>query len=231
MFERPHHRRIAKVLNALNVDLLSETRCYFAGGTAIVLLLEEYRQSLDIDFLCASNEGYRRLRNTVSPHSLGALLNTPINYFRDVRTDRYGIRTVLDVDGIPIKIELVSEGRIALQGGPHPVLRVPTLAREDMYAEKLLANADRGLDASTLSRDIIDLAMMIGHWGAIPNGAWEKAKMAYGDHVVNAFETASERICDRTYLGQCLQRMGMEIGLVERIPALLGYSPDTGQKV
>jgi len=229
MFERPHHQRIAKVLHALNADLLGETRCYFGGGTAIVLLLSEYRQSLDIDFLCASNTGYRLLRNTVSPHSLGALLNTPIKHLREVRADRYGIRTVLEVDGAPIKIELVSEGRIALHGSVHPVLRVPTLAREDMYAEKLLANADRGLDKSTLSRDIIDLAMMIERWGAIPDAAWEKAKMAYGDHVVQAFETTSKLMCEHAYLSQCLQRMDMDAALVERIPALLGHSNTTGK--
>jgi len=224
MFERPHHQRIAKVLHALNADLLVETQCYFGGGTAIVLLLSEYRQSLDIDFLCASNIGYRLLRNTISQYSLGALLNTPIKHLREVRADRYGIRTVLEVDGVPIKLELVSEGRIALNGGVHPALRVPTLAREDMYAEKLLANADRGLDKSTLSRDIIDLAMMIGQWGAIPRAAWDKAKMAYGDHVAQAFETTSRLMCERAYLRQCLQRMDMNLSLAERIPALLGYS-------
>jgi len=129
------------VLHALNADILGQTRCYFGGGTAIVLLLSEYRQSL-----------------------------------------------------------------------------------EDMYAEKLLANADRGLDTSTLSRDIIDLAMMIGHWGAIPDAAWEKAKMAYGNHVVRAFETTSRLVCDRAYLSQCLHRLDMDIDLAERIPVLLGQS-------
>jgi len=63
---------------------------------------------------------------------------------------------------------------------------------------------------------------MIGRWGAIPDMAWEKAKMAYGDHVVRAFETTSRRVCDRAYLSQCLQRMDMDVNLTERIPVLLG---------
>ena len=37
MFERPHHRRIARVLSALNGDLLRETQCLFGGGTEIAL--------------------------------------------------------------------------------------------------------------------------------------------------------------------------------------------------
>ncbi|RJG02238.1 nucleotidyl transferase AbiEii/AbiGii toxin family protein [Noviherbaspirillum sedimenti] len=116
MFKRPHHQRVAKVLHAFNRDLLQEAECYFGGGTAIVLSLDEYRESVDIDFLCASNDGYRLLRNTVS-QDLGQLLTEPIKHLREVRADRYGIRTVLEVDGIPIKVEMVSEGRIAIEGG------------------------------------------------------------------------------------------------------------------
>lgn len=33
---------------------------------------------------------------------------------RQVRTDRYGIRTILEVDGTPIKVEFVREDRIQL---------------------------------------------------------------------------------------------------------------------
>ena len=115
MFNRPHHQRIAKVLKAFNCDLLQEAECYFAGGTAIVLSLNEYRESLDIDFLCASNQGYRLLRNTVTSE-LNTLLNTPVKHLREVRADRYGIRTVLEVANIAIRVEVVSEARISIHG-------------------------------------------------------------------------------------------------------------------
>lgn len=224
MFDRPHHQRIAKVLHTLNSDLLSEAKCYFGGGTAIVLSLAEYRESFDIDFLCASNEGYRLLRNTVSQNGLGPLLKEPVKHLREVRADRYGIRTVLEVDGVPVKIEMVSEARIEIHGSLDPIFHVPTLSREDMYAEKLLANADRGLDKSTMSRDIIDLAMMIDHWGGIPEQAWMKAREAYGEHVVKAYHSSCELVCDQTYLTNCLRKMHMDEGLLDRIPVVLGYS-------
>ena len=35
MFTRPHHQRIAKVLESLDTDLLKQHNCLFAGGTAI----------------------------------------------------------------------------------------------------------------------------------------------------------------------------------------------------
>lgn len=39
-----------KILQALNSDLLLQAKCYFAGGTAIVLSLAEYRESIDVIF-------------------------------------------------------------------------------------------------------------------------------------------------------------------------------------
>lgn len=62
-FIRPHHQKIASILQVLNADVLRQHQCYFAGGTAIALLYGEYRESVDIDFLVSSREGYRALRS------------------------------------------------------------------------------------------------------------------------------------------------------------------------
>jgi hypothetical protein len=69
---------------------------------------------------------------------------------------------MLDVQGTQIKQEIVSEGRIELEtpGPEDRVCGVATLTRLDMATSKLLANADRWADDATLSRDLIDLAMM-----------------------------------------------------------------------
>lgn len=225
MFDRPHHQRIIKLLHAFNSDALRQTQCYFGGGTAIALSLAEYRESRDIDFLCASNEGFRFLRNAISPNSLGSLVSEPLKLRREVRADMYGIRTVVEVEGEAIKVEIVSEGRIALTGSLDPIFGVPTLSREDMYAEKLLANADRGLEKAQTSRDIIDLAMMIDHWGAIPDQAWNKVKHAYGDHAVKAFKDSVKLVSDRDYLKHCLRSMHMEEKMLDRITAILGCTP------
>lgn len=60
------------------------------------------------------------------------------------------------------------EGRISISGALDPQLGVPVLDRVDMYAEKLLANADRALNRSQMGRDLIDLAMMIKAWARYP---------------------------------------------------------------
>lgn len=234
MFDRPHHQRIAKFLACLDAQFLARSGCYFGGGTAIALSLGEYRESVDVDFLCSSMDGYRALRNTITNASLGRILSGPVELAREVRADRYGIRTFVRVDGVPIKFEIVSEGRIDISGSMNLLFGVPTLSREDMYAEKLLANADRCGDLSVLSRDAIDLAMLIEHWGAIPEEAWVKARRPYGESIDAAYSKATELVSDADYLASCLKKMHMEPALLERIPQLLrssmptsksGYSP------
>jgi hypothetical protein len=210
MFKRPHHQRIQELLRAFNSHLLQETECFFAGGTAIVLLLDEYRESVDVDFLCSSKEGYKKLRNSITDDTLGDLLLQPVKHLRDVRADRDGIRTFLEIDGVPIKVEIVFEACIELSGMPSLQLPVPVLSIEDLYAEKLLANTDRGLDRSTFSRDLIDLVMLIKHQGPIPEIAWEKVESAYGNIVFSTLQKTTEMLRDATYVQKCLEKLDMD---------------------
>lgn len=132
MFERPHHQKVAKLLRSMDGELLTQAKCYFGGGTAITLKLGEYRESADIDFLCSDKDGYRLLRNAITPPTLGAVLRSPVKHLRDVRTQRDKISTFLEVDGVPVRVEFVLEGRIAIDGALDPDLGVPVLARDDM---------------------------------------------------------------------------------------------------
>lgn len=160
-FERAHHRVVLAALRSLNGDFLNEARCFFGGGTQFAMAFGEYRESRDIDFLCSSREGFRLMREQVTQNSLGRLARRSLTLAREVRADRDGIRTFIDVDGIRIKFEILLEARIDLAGERDSVLQVPVLDIECAIAEKLLANADRGLDESTLSRDLVDLAFAI----------------------------------------------------------------------
>lgn len=220
MFERAHHNRIFRALHLLNAPLLQATSTYFAGGTAIVLLCKEYRESVDMDFLCADPLGYRQLRHVVTDRNLGSILTQPVDVI-NFSADDYGIRCFLMIDEQPIKFEIVKEDRITLSGSTENSFPVPVLSRADMYTEKLLANADRGLDTSTLSRDMIDLAMMIMQWGDIPAEALEKATAArgYGSAITRSFNAAwclmNQR--DQAHLRKSLDRMSMDEELCLRI--------------
>lgn len=222
-FRRPHHNAVLTVLNSLDGELLKRAECFFGGETAIVLSLDEYRESVDIDFLCWSQEGYRMLREAVwTREFLGLAKSTGksigrVSTLRDMRADQYGIRTFVQVDDTRIKFEIVREGRIDLSGQMDERYGVPVLSRSDMFAEKLLANADRWPDKAVYSRDIIDLSMMIAAWGDVPAAAWQKARDAYGETVTSAYSRAVALIQDREWLHTCMDGMQMDRQLASRI--------------
>lgn len=225
LFRRQHHNDILRALRGLNGSLLLDAECYFGGGTAIVLNLDEYRESLDIDFLCASQQGYRKLRQALwGRYDLAGVLlpETELKTLRDIRTDQYGIRTLIGVGDVTIKFEIVREARIQLAGKMDDRFGVPVLTRDCMYAEKLLANADRWADKAVLNRDILDLSMMISRWGQIPGNAWAIAEGAYGDTVRKAYDDAVARIRNTEWLQKCMAGMAMEPELKDEILAQHG---------
>lgn len=230
MFERPHHRRIATILEGLDADVLAANDCLFGGGTAMALRYGEYRESVDIDFLVSKVEGYRHLRQRLTGQDgMRALTRAghALTQTRDVRADQYGIRTMLQVDGVDIKFEIMLEGRIDLEA-PGPDDRqcgVATLTPLDMATSTLLANSDRWRDDAAMSRDVIDLAMMAPP-KAVMKQALAKAQGAYGDSVAADLASAVEDLRARPHrLDHCMQAMAMttvsKAALWARIKALV----------
>lgn len=215
MFERPHHRDVALVLQALDPLALSKRHCYFGGGTAMALRYGEYRESVDIDFVVSDLAGYRELRELLA----GARRSLPITregmeieLARDVRADQYGIRTQVRASSATIKFEIVLEGRIALAlpGGDDRICGIQTLAPIDLAAEKLLANADRWADDSVQSRDVIDLAMMRAGRRLLED-ACRKAEVAYGDSVRSSLSRAVDALQSRHgRLEACMTALGID---------------------
>ena len=192
--------------------LLKRSGCYFGGGTQVALAFGEFRESRDIDFLCSSRAGFRLLRETVTETSLGALLDKPLPLAREVRTDRDGIRTFIVADEQKIKFEIVLEARIELSGALDRKLGVPALDIDCMVAEKLLANSDRGLDASTNSRDLIDLAFIVAARGAaVLAPGMHMAESAYGTAVRRQLGLVLAKFAsEQQYAAQCARSLGIE---------------------
>lgn len=189
---------VLKALRTLDAGFLARAECFFGGGTRIVLALGEYRESADIDFLCADRAGYRALRATVGERSLGRIAKPGLKLSREVIADRYGIRTFLDVGGEKLKLEIILEGRIGLSGGAEDGLPVPALDAASCCAEKFLANADRWSDESVLGRDAIDLAFMAARWGREPLRAGAAtATEAYGKVVASDAKRAATKMLER----------------------------------
>lgn len=194
MARRPENARALALLETVDADLFRDARCWFAGGTAISLRCDEFRVSRDIDFLCSSREGYRRLRQRVFDQGERGLFRREVAIAREFRADRYGIRFAVEVEGVPLKVEIVSEGRIDLEGIEDPTLPVPRLSDEDLVGEKFLANQDRYLDDAALGRDAFDLILLEHTLGRLPESALEKARAAYGSSVDVAWNKALERM-------------------------------------
>lgn len=213
MFERVHHQRIAAILQRLDSGMLLKNRCLFGGGTAIALAHGEFRESLDIDFICSSVDGYRELRQLFNAQDQTWLFKQPVQIVREPRADQYGIRLAAAVDAVPVKIEIVFEGRIALKD-PLPADRIEgvwTLCAEDLVATKLMANADRYADDSVMGRDLIDLAMLSPNGSLNPDGV-AKARRAYGESIDKAFVRGKELLLDREgRLVKCMKAMQMKL--------------------
>ena len=103
----------------------------------------------------------------------------------DIRSDQYGMRTRVFVEGKPIKFEIVLEGRIGLAkpGKKDRTLGVASLTKLDMAASKLLANSDRGLDMGMHCRDVKDLAMLSLSKSEFAE-ATTKGEAAYGEAIL-----------------------------------------------
>ena len=217
MFKRPLHQRIAQVLSALDGNLLKNHGCLFGGGTVIALRFGEYRESVDIDFLISDLSGYRSLRQLLAgADNINAILlpaQTHLLQTGTIRADQYGIRTMLTIDGQPVKFEIVLEGRIKLATptAKDSLCGVTTLTVLDMVTTKLLANADRWADDGVFSRDLIDLAMMQPGLPLLRK-ALAKAEGAYGEAIRTDLEKAIQRLQDRQgWLEHCMQAMAMTI--------------------
>lgn len=213
MFNHPLHNQVLTILRLLNADFLEACGVYFGGGTLLALSYGEYRLSRDIDFLCCYGADFSRLRTAIYDQGLDALFQ-PLwrNSFqvpRELRTDRDGIRFSIAIADLILKFEIVAEGRISLEPPIYPPWSpVPCLSEADQVAEKLLANGDRWADASTDSRDLIDLAMLKLNVG-ISETAIAKAESAYRSidplkrSILN-FQAKPE------YRRRCYERLGIQ---------------------
>lgn len=212
MFSRPHHRRLAAILQALDADLLASAGCYFGGGTAIALRHGEYRESVDLDFLVSDTDGYQRLRELVrGVHGINALTRQPLTVVRGPLVDQYGIRAVIGDGREPVKFEIVSEGRINLETPQRgdDICGVATLTDLDMATSKLLANSDRWADRATHSRDLIDLAMMDPS-DKLLTKAISKAEGAYRSSIITDLDKAISFFRENPHrLDECMRALRM----------------------
>lgn len=235
MFERPHHRRIERVLQLLRTAFLRQSGAYFGGGTSIALQIREYRESVDVDFLCNDAEGYRNIHTAVfdAGHH-GICLPEAVLAGELIRT-RDAVRFFIDLqDGErPVKCEIVREGYLPpFQSGPE-VAGVTALRPEDLIATKLLANADRGLDRALRFRDLFDLVMAGLEWPREAAVAMVKATQAYGESAKSALEKVTDLLREQPELRlEAYERLAISTEARKAIDEVVaGSPPGTASKI
>jgi len=187
-----HHQIIKSALNNFNADFFREHEIFFGGGTRIALEIDEYRESIDIDFLCKDKESYRAVRVETSSHSLGNLVLNEFVYDREIRFDRDAVRTFINVDGTSIKVEFVSCDNYTLSSISDELFPVPYLDRDSCFYTKLLANSDRFLKPPY--KDIFDILAMYDRWGDITDNSMRMAASHYGEK--NIIEALNKSLID-----------------------------------
>lgn len=218
----PFHRMILEVFEAMDPDFLLDAECYFAGGGPIAMMCGEFRESRRMDFLCASRAGFRKVREAVSESSLGGLMRRQLPLARELRADRGGISAFFRMRQAPLKLAIALESRVDLKGHLDGGLGVPVLDLESLAAEKLMANADRGLDESTRMRDLIDLAFLAERFGleAIEAGM-RLAEPAYGSILARHLDLVLRKLEEQRGL---LALNAESIGVTGREPLRRGLA-------
>lgn len=221
-FRLDHHNKILIILESLNSELFTKGSAYFGGGTLIALDFDEYRWSKDVDFICpAASSGYRDLRNVVFEGGYQALFQDLSQiHIGSGTANQYGIRMLVTVDNVPIKVEIIAEANIELDPPRYPTWSpVACLSLNDCFASKLLANVDRYMDGGIESRDLIDLAVLRLH-SPIPQAALDKAEKAYGAVVIKALRKSIEHFQDRPeYRERCFA--GLQIAVQAQISKIM----------
>ena len=85
MYRIARHNAIHKTLLQFDKAFLLDNKVLFGGDTRIAMELDEFRESVDIDFVCPSIESYRAVRSAVSSSSFGDLVNDELELIRGSR--------------------------------------------------------------------------------------------------------------------------------------------------
>lgn len=158
---REHHRKILHALQFIDKEFLIKNHIYFAGGTLISLLNNEFRVSTDIYFITSSDEGYKAIRSLLNKDgNLDNLFKKQLLIDNNIRKDQYAIRTKIIVDDTQIKFEILKDKTINIDNYTLNFNGIPCCTEETLIKLKILANSDRAGIISQQGKDIIDLSIL-----------------------------------------------------------------------
>jgi hypothetical protein len=240
MYQFPWHDSIAAILEQLPAQTLLDQKCFFGGGTALVLQAAkghwpmggEYRRSEDIDFLC-TNDAFRQIGRLVRTGGIEVgiknLIGNDLKLAREPRIDNYGIRMGIVVPGIknPIRLEFVCDGDLPFHTPGDVIHGITCLSLTDSTAHKLMANSTRWNDRAVALRDYIDLmAISAAHKGLPPAGYQAAIDAFTGEEIDLKLTKAHELLATEGYIERGQQELQLPDWTVKCMQAFAQVPPE-----
>jgi len=225
-YELSRHRAIESVLSILNVDFIKAHGILFCGGTRLTLENNEYRESLDIDFVPKNLKLFSDLRqeftkngarNLFIDEKMNANEISPVNEFR---IDRYGIRFIVKTLCCPVKFEIFSEDRLSFSDAVFTgagELSIPATAMKDQFAAKFISNCDRVFDRSTFLKDFVDLSILMNRYPELSNYAFRVASDIYGEKHIRASVSKGVQMMQGNGWAECIERLNIRSSSIASI--------------
>lgn len=186
-FKIPRHNIIwAVISDMLDKKMLRDHGILFAGGTLCSMRYGEYRESVDLDFLCADKNSFNSFRANFS--DVGKFI-----YARNPKITKDRVQLwITTTDDRPLKVDFFYEER--LQPTASDFHGVEALDHASLMGCKLMAYCDRGMDLSERGKDFIDLiAIDLQAPAETFENAWELAWNAYGTWLTNQLPKIIEK--------------------------------------
>ncbi|NJO94279.1 MAG: nucleotidyl transferase AbiEii/AbiGii toxin family protein [Hydrococcus sp. RM1_1_31] len=170
-------------LASIDAEILVECQSYFGGGSLTARRCNDFRRSFNIDLIVDSKIKFNRFRDYVDEGD---------NLFKSDRVrlirryvKQYELILMLEVNGRPIKLEIVTVD-FALESPDYlDGLSVPCLSLIDCYCAKLLANSNRFEEESTFNRDLIDLCALRANT-SLPEATLQKPRLSIQKQPINS---------------------------------------------
>jgi len=244
-YKRAHHQLIEEILTSLNPISLQQKGLLFCGGTRISLEHDEYRESLDIDFVPCDHTAFSSLRKAVFENQLENIFfkdDGLLSIESDIRSDRYGVRLLLSHKSDPatkVKFEIFSEDRMVFDmtrhevfTGSHNNLKIATTNMHEQWVAKILAHVDRGDDPSNLNKDLLDITFMTHQSGFLPADTLIRANEIYsdaGEKLLNGIQKLDDKAL--TYYQKILKISDDHLACIRNGKDIINqhlYEPDIG---
>lgn len=206
--KKEYFKKVKRFIKNLQEKIFLENQIYFGGGSAIALKYDEFRFSKDLDFLSSSKNGFYQLKNRIREDGISYLLkNEELIKVIDCKTNNYKITILLEMEETPLKIEILHTLDFKIEGDFNKELNIPQLSINDMFAQKISACIDRGLDKNTYGRDLLDLCVLLDKNKTINNDVLDNIENIYGKNFYKTLLQVYEMlILDEKYYEECLTK-------------------------